>query len=76
LKLLDILLNLIVLMLKALKLGPNLVFNILWIKQLLEFPLELMPCVDGIRFSLDVITPTMHQTRVISLREKAAFLTF
>ena len=40
---------------------PSLVFSIIRIELLLEFPLELIPCVDRIRFSPDIVilaTPT------------------
>ena len=74
-ELLDILPNVTILVLKPLKLGLTLVL-ILRIKLLLEFLLELVPGVDGIRSSLDDVTLVTPPTRAISLRTKAIELTF
>jgi len=46
-----------ILVLEASKLSPSLIFSIVRIELFLEFPLELVLCVDGIRSSPDVITP-------------------
>jgi len=44
---------------KALKLGPSLTFSILKFKLFLEFPLELIPCVNRIGSSSDFVTPVI-----------------
>jgi len=59
-----------ILVLKSSKLGPSLVFNILRI-ELVEFPLELVLCVNRIRSFPNVVKPTMPPNKGYILKEES-----
>jgi len=64
--------NLTIFVLKAQELDPGLIFSIIWIKLLLKFPFELVPCINGIGSSPSVVMLATLPNKCSILREESS----